>query len=144
MREVLKRSLNASLALALAFAFVANGAMAQEPPVTPAPQCEAEVTPEAVPAGEAAVRVTFTLSEGIGDISGLEAPEGTLTVAAAEDIPRVDMANPNEEVRPIDLAADTNTVTVWIRTVGAEAGSVAVTLQGENDATCTASVTVQP
>ena len=121
-----------------------TGASAQQPAAAAtAPQCTAKATPAEVAAGQAAVKLTFELSSSIGAVSGVEAPEGSgIALAAAADIPREGMANPTEAARPIELAADTNTLTLWIKTAGVQAGEFALTLQGQNG-TCSGTVTVK-
>lgn len=142
MCELLKRSLNTAVALALALAFFVTGAMAQEPAFPAAAQCTAQASPGEVPAGEAAFRVTFNLSEGIGSVTGVQAAEGSgLALASPGDIPRAEMANPEEEARPIELA-EANAVIVWLSTAGAQAGEYDLTLLGEGGA-CDATVTVR-
>jgi hypothetical protein len=135
MSELLKRSL---FGAPVALVFLVNGLVAQEPPA----QCTAEVAPAELATGEAALRVIFTLSESIGSISGVDAVGSGLALAAPEDIPRAEMASPDEAPRPIELGAEANTVTVWLRTADAQAGEFALTLQGEGG-TCQARVAVR-
>ena len=63
-------------------------------------------------------------------------------MAAAADIPREGLANPTDQVRPIALAAETNTVTLWIKTAGVKAGAFDLKLNGQNGS-CTGSLTVK-
>jgi type 1 fimbria pilin len=146
MSEILKRSVFSVLAPAIALALIAtatNAQQAQAPGQAPAAQCTAQATPAEVATGQAAVKLSFTLSAPIGAVSGVEAPEGSgIALAAATDIPREGMANPAEQPRPIDLAADTNTLTLWIKTAGVQAGEFPLKLQGENGS-CTVTVTVK-
>jgi hypothetical protein len=51
-------------------------------------------------------------------------------------------ANASQAARPIELAAETNTVTVWLKTAGVQAGEFDLTLKGENNRTCNAKVRV--
>jgi hypothetical protein len=163
MTQFRTRTSSSCFALALSLAFSAAVSEAQQPPAipavpaAPAAQCTAQVEPAQVPTGQAAVRLTFTLSSGIGAISGVDAQQGSgLALAAPADIPRAAMANPatanpaatnaaanaNAEARPIQLAAQPNTVTVWLKTAGVQAGEFDLTLKGENDRTCNTKVKV--
>jgi hypothetical protein len=142
MSQVLKRTVKTVLAPAAALAILATGAIAQQPPAAAAaPQCTAKATPAEIPASQTAVRVTLELSAGIGDVSAIEAPEGSgVALAEASDIPREGLANPAEQPQPIQLAAESNTVTLWIKT--GQAGEFSLKLQGANG-TCDAAVTVK-
>ena len=142
--SILKRSVFSFLAPAIALVSLATAATAQQPPAaTPAAQCTAKATPAEVATGQAATKLTFELSSPIGNVSGVEAPEGSgIALAAAADIPRDALANPAQPPRPIELAAETNTVTLWIKTAGVQAGEFDLKLQGQ-DGTCTGKVTVK-
>jgi hypothetical protein len=157
MHEFFTRTSTSCFALALSLGFVATASEAQQPPAAPAvpaapAMCTAQAEPAQVQAGQAAVRLTFTLSSGIGAITGVEAPEGSgLALAAAQDIPRAAMANPtpnanaadaSQEAKPIELAAESNTVSVWLKTAGVQAGEFELKLKGENDTTCNTKVRV--
>jgi hypothetical protein len=145
MSQTLKRSAYSVLAPAIALAFFVTGAHAQQPAAaaTPAAQCTAKATPAEVATGQAAVKLTFELSSPIGAVSGMEAPEGSgIQVAAAADIPREGLSNPTEQARPIELATETNTLTLWIKTAGVQAGEFALNLRGQNG-TCSGTITVK-
>lgn len=116
MRAPIEGLLSTGLILAMALALQPATAAAQDVPE--APVCEVEVEPAEVPAGEAAIRITATLSEVIGPVQGLDAPEQSgLKLADPADIPRVDMANPEEEAQPIAMTPDEpNRVQVWLNT----------------------------
>jgi hypothetical protein len=145
MSQILKRSVFSVLP-ALALATAVNAQQAQAPAGAAAPAaaaCTAKATPAEVATGQNAVKLTFALSAPIGAVSGVEAPEGSgLAVAAATDIPRQGLANADQQARPIELAAETNTLTLWIKTAGVKAGEFPLKLQGANG-TCTGTVTVK-
>lgn len=145
MYEFLKQALKTTLVLALPLALISDGLSAQEPEAA-APQCTAQVDPVEIAAGEAAIKVTAALSEAIGEISGLQVPEGSgIAIAAADAIPRAELANPDaeaQEPKPIEMAAESNAVTLWLSTADAAAGEYEVTLQGESSQ-CTAKITVR-
>lgn len=106
-------------------------------------QCTAQALPESVPAGQAAVQVTFTLSEDVGVIAGLQAPEGSgIKLASPEDLPRQEMANPDVAPEPIEMSQEQpNVAILWLNTTEAAAGALTVTLTSE-DHTCVAQLTV--
>ena len=146
---IAKHPLYSVLPTVMALGFIATSATAQEPPTPAAPaavaadQCTGEVSPAEIPSGESAFRLTVALSSGIGAVTGVDAPEGSgLALAAPESIPRAEMANATEPAKPIELAADTNTATVWLTTADAKQGEVSLTLRGETG-TCSATVTVK-
>jgi hypothetical protein len=143
----IKRPVFAVFAPAIALAVLASAGTAQQAqPAGAAPaaaQCTAKATPAEIATGQNAVKLTFALSAPIGAVSGIEAPEGSgIALAAAADIPREGLANPTDQVRPIALAAETNTVTLWIKTAGVKAGAFDLKLTGQNG-TCTGSLTVK-
>ena len=145
MSQILKRSVFSVLPALALLASAANAQQAQAParPAAPAAQCTAKATPVEVATGQNAVKLTFALSAPIGAVSGVQAPEGSgIAVAAATDIPREGLANADQAARPIELAAETNTLTLWIKTAGVKAGEFPLTLQGANG-TCTGTVTVK-
>jgi hypothetical protein len=152
MSQVLKHSLYSVLSTAVAFGVLATAASAQEPTTPAAPaigapaqvaMCSGTSTPAEIPAGEAAFRLNIALSSGIGAISAVEAPaESGLVLASPEDIPRAELANATEPAKPIELAADNNSATVWLKSADAKPGEVELTLKGESG-TCTTKVTVK-
>ncbi len=137
-------TLAAALTFALPLTFAPDTALAQEqatPPEEPI-ACTAEANVEAVAPGEAATLVAFTLSENIGPVIGFEAPESGLVIASPEDLPRVDMANPEEAPKPVQMSLEAeNTAIVWLNSVDARAGTHEVWLISEG-ARCSATVTV--
>lgn len=140
MRTLSKHLLSTTMALAVPLALAPVLLSAQEPPE--APQCIATVEPVEVQAGQAAVQITATLSEDIGAVSTFTGPEDAgLALAAPADIPRVDMANPEEEPQPIVMTPETNSVALWLSTAEAAPGDFEVRLESAEDS-CTASVTV--
>jgi hypothetical protein len=133
-----------ALAAALSLAFLVPGsALAQEEPTPPEPvACTAQPNVEAVAPGQAAALVAFTLSNDIGPVIGIEAPESGLVVAAPEDLPRVDMANPEETPKPIQMSLEAaNTAIVWLNSTHAQPGVYEVWLVSEAGR-CAATVTV--
>jgi hypothetical protein len=144
MSQILKRSVFSVLPALALLATSVNAQQAQAPAGAPAPAaCTAKATPAEVATGQNAVKLTFALSAPIGAVSGVQAPEGSgIAVAAATDIPREALANADQAARPIELAADTNTLTLWIKTAGVKAGEFPLTLRGANG-TCTGTVTVK-
>lgn len=126
--------------------FAPQAAVAQEEPVeAEVPQCMAVIDVEAIPAGEAAVAITFTLSEDVGAITGIESPESGLAIAAPEDLPRVDMANEDAPApEPIQMSNDAeNTFTVYLNSAQAQEGTHDLWLIGEQGR-CASQVVVQP
>jgi hypothetical protein len=89
------------------------------------PECMAAITPqEGIPTGMAAVRITAVLPDDMGAVRSFEAPEDSqLRLADPADIPRVDMANPEEVPRPIVMTPGTNEVTVWLNTIHVTPGT---------------------
>ncbi len=141
MRKSLSNALLPALVLALPFAASPQALTAQEQ--AEPQQCTAEVLPLEVAAGQPAVRVAFTLSEDVGTISAIQAPEDTgILIAAPEDLPRQDMANPDTPPKPIEMSReDANVAVLWLNTNAAVPGTHEVSLTGENGS-CVAHLTV--
>lgn len=140
MRKV-TTSLAATFFLALPIAFAPNGVSAQD---VEAPQmCTASVQPAAITAGEAAVHLVATLSEDIGSVTGIQSAESGIAVASPEELPRTEMSTDAEAPKAIAMTAEGNTVGLWLNTLGAEAGTFQVVLEGESGM-CHAEVTVTP
>ncbi len=141
MRKSLMNSLFPVAALALLLVGTPRLVAAQEQ--TEPQQCTAQALPELVQAGQAAVRVTFTLSEDTGVIDGLQAPEGSgIEVASPEDLPKQDMANPDMPPKPIEMSREQpNVAILWLNTNAAQAGAYVLTLTSEEH-TCVAQLTV--
>jgi hypothetical protein len=139
------------LGLALATALVALPAQInaqdlpqQQPQQQQQEQCTAQIQPAQVQAGAAAERVTVTLQQPVGAITGVEAPEGSnIELASAEDLPRTPLAGPDEpRPEPISMGEAENQWTVYLNLSEAEAGSHELTFntaQGQ----CTARIMVQ-
>jgi hypothetical protein len=142
MRKHVTPSLIAALALVLPASLLPATANAQEEPAEPL-VCTAQANVEAVPAGEAAYQVVFELSEDIGPVIGIDSPESGLVVANPEDLPRVDMANPEEEApKPIQMSLEAeNTVILWLNSTNGQAGAHDFWLISEAGS-CAATVTV--
>lgn len=141
MRALSTHFLSTTMALAVPLALAPLALSAQEP-TQEAPQCIATVEPLEIQAGQAAVQIKATLSEDIGPVSEFTGPEDSgLTLADPADIPRVDMANPEEEPSPIVMTPETNSVTLWLTTAEVTPGEFEVRLQSEQSY-CTAQVAV--
>lgn len=129
--------------LALLALVAAPDLTAQEEP-TPEQQqaCVAKAAPGEIARGQAAVRLTVTLTEPIGEVLGFAAgDEGGLALARQEDLPRTPMANEGGPPKPITLAAGGTTLDLWLNTEGAEPGMHEILLTG-TESECVASVTV--
>jgi hypothetical protein len=140
------------LGLALATALIALPAqlIAQDLPQQQPQQqqqqqaCTAQIQPAQVQAGSNAERVTVTLDQPVGEITGVEAAEGSnIELANAEDLPRTPLAGPDQpRPEPISMGEGENSWTVYLNLSEAEAGSHELTFntaQGE----CTARIMVQ-
>ncbi len=138
--QTLSRSLAGLAALACVFALGISPVSAQEPEAEAAPQCTAEVAPAQIEAGAPAVQLTVALSEDVGEVTGVEAPEAGISVAAPGDLPRTDMAAETAP-QPIAMADQGNAWTIWLNTTQATPGTHEVTFTG-TDGTCQAQITV--
>lgn len=132
----------AALALILPAALLPQTANAQveapEAPMTCTAETEAVIAP-----GEVALSATFVLSEDIGEITGVASPESGVVVANPADLPRVDMANPEETPAPIEMSAEEeNTVTVWLNSTNAQEGEHEFWLVSDG-ARCASTITVE-
>lgn len=122
------------------FALTLVAALAVVPVDVAAQECEAQLTPSTVPAGEAAVEVTAQLSESVGAVVGVEEADGQVSTALPTDVPRTEMAA-EEEPEAIQMSEDGQNVTVWLNTSQAEEGTYEVSFVGDMG-TCTAELTV--
>jgi hypothetical protein len=134
--------------LALAAAFVAlPGQATAQIPAQPQPQpqtqeqCQAQVSPAQLQAGARAAEVRITVSQPIGDVTGVEAGNSGIELASAEDLPRTPLANPDQPQRPIRMGDAPNQWIVYLNTAEARAGEHELTFQSARG-TCTARVTV--
>lgn len=135
MCSSIQTHLSRALFLTLVVALVPSTVSAQA-------QCEAQLTPAEVPAGEAAFQVTAQISEDVGAISTVQpASESGLAMASPEDIPRADLAAGDEAPRPVTMAMEGNSATIWLNSEEAQAGTYEVLLQGEAGS-CIAEVSV--
>jgi hypothetical protein len=148
MRTSLDHLVPGALVLTLSMALLPTALSAQDaeqaqeaaaqPEVT---QCIATAAPAEVAAGQAAVRLTASLSEDLGTIAGLEGPEGSgLRLADAADIPRAELAA-EEEVQLIEMTPETNTVSFWLSTAEASAGEYQAQLTSDQGS-CALALTV--
>lgn len=128
-----------ALAVAAAVVGTPDGVTAQVS--TPrAPACTAEVLPVEIAAGAMAVRLNVVLSADVGDVTSMEAAEGSgIAVSAPADLPRVPLAT--EEPNAIAAGIGENTWTVWVSTHEVDPGTHAVTFIGPKGR-CTADLTV--
>lgn len=115
-------------------------ATALVPMETSAQECEAQVSPTVLPAGQEAVQVTVRLSEGVGAVTDVRAPESGIAMASPDDVPRTEMSA-EEEARPVQMGADQTSWTVWLNTSRAQPGEYQVTFVAE-EAGCVADVEV--
>jgi hypothetical protein len=127
--------------LAVAAAFVGTPHDVTAQVATPAaPACTAEVLPVEIAAGVTAVRLSVVLSADVGDVTSMEAAEGSgIAVSAPADLPRVPLAT--EEPQAIAAGMGDNTWTVWVNTNEVDPGTHAVTFIGP-EGRCTADLTV--
>lgn len=140
----MKRTIPAVLALSVAFVMLPRAVDAQEQQQQQQQECAVEVTPQQVPAGEAAVSITAQLSEGIGQITALKAEGSGLALASPDDLQPTEMARGEEEgqaPRPVKMAREGNQATVWLSTRDVESGTHPFTLEGENG-TCSGELQV--
>jgi len=104
--------------------------------------CTATLDVASIPAGEAATPVTFSLSQSIGEVTGIEAGESGLSVASPEDLELSEMAS-EETPKVIEMSAESEGVAqIWLSTLEAQPGTYEVTLNSEAGS-CTAVVTVE-
>lgn len=104
--------------------------------------CTATVDVASIPAGEAATPVTFSLSESIGEVTGIEAGESGLRTASPEDLGQSEMAT-EEAPKVIEMSAESEGIAqIWLNTLEAQPGTFEVTLNSETGS-CTAVVTVE-
>ena len=104
-------------------------------------QCVATADPAELQAGQPAIQVTASLSEDIGTVAGFQAPvESGLGLADPADIPRAELAA-EEEVRPIEMTPETNTVSFWLTTAQTAPGTYEAEVTSE-EGSCTVTLTV--
>jgi hypothetical protein len=144
--RTLPRSALVAVAATVSMAFTAVQVSAQQPAAQQPAQpeaCSATVQPSTVPAGNAATQLSVTLSKSIGDVSDFQAAEDSgLKLAATEDLPKVPMTQEGkQEHKPIEMANEGNSVTLWINTQGAKEGTYDFTLVGAQGQ-CTGKVTI--
>lgn len=137
------KGLTALMALA-PLAFTSTPASAQEEQPTPAMQpCTATVLPGQLQSGQKAERVSVSLTSAVGNVTAFttENAEAGVQLADPADLPKTEMANEAEAREPIEMAAEANTLTIWLNTEKAQAGTYAFTLKGENG-TCTGNIEI--
>lgn len=130
--QTLTLTTGAALTLAAAVALMPSNANAQD--AIPDPECTAQVSPTQVEAGSEAVRVTVTLSEDIGHVTGVEQDDAHgIDIASPTDVPRAPMATGESAPTPIQMGDDETAWTFWLNTSEAEEGTHSVVfLAGEN------------
>jgi hypothetical protein len=148
MRSTTKHALSGLLALALTVLLVPATADAQEQ-TEEAPEqetCTAELNPNTVPPGEAAVRVQVTLSSAIGGIeSVVSGEEAGVSLADPADIrEKVGMAQEEDEQppQPVQMASEGQSAHVWVSTAEASTGTHQVALESQ-EGQCIGEITVE-
>lgn len=140
MRSLIPAALLAVLPLA-----VATSAAAQDTQEAEVQQCTAELSPATI-AVASVQHFTAQLTEDIGEITGLQAPEDSgLLIATPEEVEMTEMAAEEateEAAEAIDMAAEGFSATVWLSAKSATAGTYEIVLQGEVGA-CTAEITIE-
>lgn len=125
-------------------AFTSTPASAQEEQPAPAMQpCTATVLPSQVQSGQKAERVSISLTSAVGNVTEFttENAEAGVTLADPADLPKTEMAAEAAPQKPIEMAAETNRVTIWLNTESAQDGTYPFTLKGENG-TCTGTLEI--
>lgn len=120
------------LTLAAAVALMPSNVTAQDVP--PDLECTAQISPAQIEAGSSAVRVTVTLSDDVGHVTGLE-EENThgIKVASPMDVRRAEMSTGEPAPTPIQMGDDGTTWTVWLNISEADEGTHSlVFLAGDN------------
>lgn len=124
--KTLTRTSGAMLSLAAAVALMPASADAQAVD-TSDQQCTAQVSPSEVEAGSQAVQVTVTLSDNIGNVTGVEQDNADgITLASVADIPRTEMAAGERPSSPIQMGSSESSWTLWLNTSEAEEGTHSV------------------
>lgn len=147
--RTLPRSGLLAVAAMVSLAFAAVQLSAQQPARKPAQKpaqkeaCSTTVQPSTLPAGNAATQLSVALSRSIGHVNAFQAAKGSgLKLAAPADLPRVPMAQEGKQQhKPIEMANEGNSATLWINTKSAKAGAYDFTLVG-SQGKCTGKVTV--
>jgi hypothetical protein len=141
MLSITKTSLM-GLALAAALVTVPSSVSAQDAP-QPQVACTAQIQPASVAAGTTAVPVRITVSQTIGEVTGVEAAEGSgIALASASDLPRQPLAGGAEPPRPIAMGDAENQWVVFLNLADAEAGSHEVTFTSDRGQ-CAGRLTIQ-
>ena len=130
------------LILAGALAAVPSHVAAQAAPQQQQ-SCTAEITPGAVEAGARAVPVTITVSQPIGEVTGVRAAEGSgIALAQPTDLPRQQLAAGAQAPQPIAMGDAANTWIVYLNLAEAEAGAHELSFTSTRGA-CTSELTVR-
>ncbi len=141
MQYTSNRALRVSLFAAL-FAVAPSLVSAQEPAQEEMPACVATLNAEALPVGEAVVEASFALTQGIGEVTAIEAGESGLSIADSAEEDATEMAT-EEAAEASEMAAEAHNVAqIWLSTLEVEAGVHEVTLIG-TEGTCTAQITIE-
>jgi hypothetical protein len=130
--QILTLSTGTVLTLAAAVVLMPSNVNAQD--YTPEAQCTAQVSPAEIEAGSKAVRVTVTLSEDIGQVTGVvEEDAHGIKIASPADVPRAEMATGEPAPTPIQMGDDRTAWTVWLNVSEADEGTHSlVFLAGES------------
>lgn len=137
----MRKATTAVIGGVLAFAFAAltapDALHAQEQAETAQQECTAEVKTNPVPAGEQAVALEIQLSQEIGELTGITAPDGSgVALASPDDLAKTDMARQETEgqPQPIQMAAgNSRSATVWVNTADATPGSYQISFDSEQN-----------
>ena len=130
-----------SIGLALTAALVP---LAWTAPLEAQEECTVSVMPLAVASGSVAERVAVTTSRPIGEITSFDATaDSGVRLAQPSDLGRVDLASGAEPPAPIQMANEANRATLFLNTVGAEAGTYEFALSG-SDGECRGTLTISP
>jgi hypothetical protein len=131
----------AALAFVAALTAVPAHVTAQDP-VTETEACTAQVNPAQVAPGEKAQQITVAFPQQVGAITGVEAAEGSgITLSAAADLPRTELAAGEPAPSPIEMGEGPNTWNVYLDLSQANAGTHELTFRS-SEGDCTAEITV--
>ncbi len=136
------KGLTALMALA-PLAFTSTPASAQEPATPAMQECTAQVQPSQVQSGQKAEQVSISLSSPIGNVTELTTANADAGVKVADpaDLPMSKMSSETTAPKPIEMAAEANSLTIWLNTETAQPGTIEFTLKGENGS-CTGTLEV--
>jgi hypothetical protein len=129
------------IALAAALVGLPASLMAQQPGQQQQEACTARISPTQLAAGEAATQVTITVSQPIGEVTGVDGGESGITLAEASALPRTPLAGPDDRPTPIRMGDSEGQWIVYLNTTEAEAGQHELAFRSERGA-CTGQIAV--